>query len=153
MSDGNLSRCDPSPPTHLTAVRADDRTWSPDIDVFERGGTLVVRVDLPGTTLSDVRVKVSQDEVTVFGRRRQEPHEVDDKWLHAERAFGRFCRVIELTAGAWPEKAGATFAGGVLEIKVPVMVSHDSRTSASATDYETFMVAVQPGFIDAGDAA
>jgi HSP20 family molecular chaperone IbpA len=100
-------------------------TWSPDVDVFERGDMLIVRIDLPGVSLSDVRVEIADDELTVCGERRSEGRQADDHWQNEERAYGRFFRRVPLPDGAWPTRATTMLANGVLEIAVPV-VSWDS---------------------------
>lgn len=96
-------------------------TWSPDADVFERQETLVVRIDLPGVSLSDIRVEISEDDLTVSGERRCGAHEAGDAWQNEERASGRFVRRVPLPDGAWPTRAKTTLADGVLEIIVPVV--------------------------------
>ena len=45
--------------------------WSPQVDVFEREGNLVVRADLPGLTKDD-RVEVRDDALVIEGERRRE---------------------------------------------------------------------------------
>lgn len=105
---------------------------------------LVARIDLPGTPLSCVHVEVSEDEVIVSGRRPPETRERGDTWSHAERAYGRFSRVIPLPAGAWPERARATFRDGVLDIKVPVMAPDARLVSPFGADRTLRVVQVQP---------
>jgi HSP20 family protein len=96
-------------------------TWSPDADVFERHELFVVKMDLPGLSESDVRVEISEDELTIMGERGSEWHEGDDSWQNEERPWGRFFRRVPLPDGAWPTRAHTTLANGVLEITVPVV--------------------------------
>ncbi len=102
-------------------------TWSPDVDVIESAGGLVARIDLPGVQMSDVAIEITEDGLTVSGKRRREPHHADDNWQVAERAYGHFFRTILLPARARVELAQATFGDGVLEIVVPATISeiHD----------------------------
>jgi len=102
-------------------------TWSPDVDVIESAGALVARIGLPGVRMSDMAIEITEDDLTVSGERRREPHHVDDNWHVAERPYGRFFRTILLPARARMERARATFGDGVLEILVPVETSemHD----------------------------
>jgi len=102
-------------------------TWSPDVDVIESADRLVARIDLPGVRMSDVTIEITEDDLTVSGTRRREPHHVDDNWHVAERAYGHFFRTILLPDRARVERAQATFGDGVLEILVPVDTSemHD----------------------------
>ena len=96
-------------------------TWSPDVDVFERQDTLIVRMDLPGVSLSDVRIEIAQDELTISGERRYESHQPGDHWQSEERTYGRFFRRVALPDGAWSTRAATTLANGVLEITIPVV--------------------------------
>ena len=98
-------------------------TWSPDVDVIEGAGGLVARIDLPGVRMSDVTIEITEDDLTVSGKRRREPHHVDDNWHVAERAYGHFFRTILLPDRARVERAQATLGDGVLEIVVPLATS------------------------------
>ena len=48
------------------------RMWAPQIEVFERNEKFVVRVDLPGLKKEDVKIEVTQDELTIEGERKME---------------------------------------------------------------------------------
>src|SRR5262249_29638037 len=41
--------------------------FSPNVDIFERGGKLVVRADLPGLTKDDVKVDITEDALLIEG--------------------------------------------------------------------------------------
>ena len=92
---------------------------SPPVEVLEREGNLIVRVDLPGLTKDDVRVEVSEDTLTIEGERRSEHETEQAGLLHCERTYGRFRRQVPLPEGANAEQATANFKDGVLEISVP----------------------------------
>lgn len=112
--------------------------WSPDVDAVERRDSFVARIDLPGTPISEIHVEISEDEVTVYGQRPRDPHERDDTWSHAERAYGWFFRVLPLPVGASAEGATAVLRDGVLEIRVP-LTSLDSA-DAPTPDKTTIQV-------------
>ena len=86
---------------------------------------LIVRIDLPGVPWSDIRIDISEDELTVSGERRCDAHEADDHWQNEECAYGRFFRRVPLPDGAWPTHARTSLVEGVLEITVPV-IARDS---------------------------
>jgi HSP20 family protein len=92
--------------------------WTPDVDVFERDGKLVVRADLPGLSPDDVRVEVEDGALTIEGERRQEREIEGAGTYHAERVYGMFRRVIPLPDGVDPESAEARFENGVLEVSI-----------------------------------
>jgi HSP20 family protein len=84
--------------------------------VFERGGSLVVRADLPGLDRNDVRVRVDDDSITIEGERRAEHEEKREGYYHSERSYGSFARTVPLPRGADRSTCEAVFENGVLEV-------------------------------------
>lgn len=93
--------------------------WSPQVEVFERGGKLIVHADLPGLTKDDIKVDVNDDAIRIRGERRQEQEESKEGYYRSERSYGSFYREIPLPGGVKAEEANATFRNGVLEITLP----------------------------------
>lgn len=93
--------------------------WSPQIEVFERGGNLVVHADLPGVRRGDVEVNVDGDVLTIRGERRQEHRETEGGYRRTERSYGTFFRQIPLPDGVDPDEVQASYEDGVLEVVVP----------------------------------
>jgi HSP20 family protein len=94
-------------------------TWSPQIDVIERGDNLVVRADLPGLRKEDVNIDVQDDALTIQGERREEYEDTREGVFMSERSYGRFFRSIPLPDGVNPDDVNAKFSDGVLEITMP----------------------------------
>lgn len=95
--------------------------WSPQIDVLEREGKFLVRVDLPGMTREQVKVEATNEFLTISGERRFEIKKEEKEGLfYNERSFGSFYRAIPLPEGVDVAKATAEFKNGVLEVVVPV---------------------------------
>jgi HSP20 family protein len=92
--------------------------WSPQVEMFERKGKLVVRADLPGLTREDVKVELDDDAITIRGERRREHEENREGYYRSERSYGSFYRTIPLPEGVNGEAAKATFRDGVLEIEM-----------------------------------
>ena len=90
--------------------------WSPQVEMFERDGQLVVRADLPGLTKDDVNVELADDGITIEGERRSETEENAPGFYRSERSYGKFYRRLPLPEGVKAENADATFNNGVLEI-------------------------------------
>ena len=93
--------------------------WSPELEVFHRGGELVIRVDLPGLTKDDVKVDVSENQLTIEGERQRQHEEEREGVYRSERSYGRFYRVLPLPEGVIADQAKAAFRDGVLEITMP----------------------------------
>jgi HSP20 family protein len=93
--------------------------WSPQIEVLEREGSLIVRADLPGLRKDDIKVEISDDRLTLKGERRQEDMEEREGYYRSERSYGGFYRSIPLPAGVNANDAKASFRDGVLEVTIP----------------------------------
>ncbi len=88
--------------------------WSPQVEVFERGGQLVVRADLPGMTRDDINIEVTDDSLVIRGERKSEREENEEGYYRSERSYGSFYRQIPLPEGVNAENANATFRNGML---------------------------------------
>lgn len=93
--------------------------WSPDVEVFHRSSEFVIRVDLPGLTKDDVKVDVTDNQLTIEGERHREHEEEREGVYRSERSYGRFYRAIPLPEGVIADQAKASFKDGVLEITMP----------------------------------
>ena len=88
--------------------------WTPQIEMHERDGKLVVKADLPGLNRDDVKVELEDNVLTIEGERKDERKDERSGW--SERSYGRFLRAITLPEGIRTENTNATFKNGVLEI-------------------------------------
>jgi HSP20 family protein len=95
-------------------------TWLPGIDVFERDNRLVTRIDLPGVKRENVKVEVTDGQLTITGERKNETEEKKEQYYRCEREYGTFYRTVPLPEGVKFEEVKATFADGVLEVIVPL---------------------------------
>jgi HSP20 family protein len=93
--------------------------WAPDIEMFERKGELVVRADLPGLTRDDVKVEITDSELTIQGERKEEKEQKEKGYYASERSYGAFYRCVALPEGAKADEAKASFKDGVLEVTMP----------------------------------
>jgi HSP20 family protein len=101
--------------------------WRPAIEVKSENGKLLLKADLPGVSVEDVKVSVADGILTVEGERKHEKESKAEGYFHSERAFGKFCRSIALPDGAKVEDASAEFANGVLEVTVPIPETPGNR--------------------------
>lgn len=99
--------------------QAQQALWSPQVEVFEREGQIVVRADLPGLSKEDVQIQVEDDVLTLRGERKSEHEERQKGFYRSERSYGTFQRSFRLPEGVDSEQVQANFKDGVLEITVP----------------------------------
>ena len=89
------------------------------LDMFDEGGTLVVKADLPGIGKDDLNIRVVEGNLLISGERRHE-EKVDRKEYHRyERTIGTFSRTIPLPEGIDSGAITATLKDGVLELRIP----------------------------------
>ncbi len=102
--------------------------WWPSIDVSEREGKMIVRADLPGISTNDVKVELTDGNLTIRGERRREREEEKEGIRRSERSYGHFFRSIPLPESINADQVRAQFKDGVLEVTIPVPESHRAKT-------------------------
>ena len=103
----------------MAGAPATGRPWLPSVDMCETKDDLVLRVELPGVREKDVAVSITGDLLTIKGERRWDDESKDQKFLHVERVYGQFERLIQLPMAVQADKVKAAYRDGVLEIKLP----------------------------------
>jgi HSP20 family protein len=116
--------------------QAEAAAWSPALEVFERGGNLVVRAELPGLTKDDVKVEVTDDRLILQGERKHEQEERREGRYHSEWSYGQFYRQIPLPEGAKIDETRAQFNNGVLEVSIPVPETQRRQIPVETTGKE-----------------
>ncbi len=101
--------------------------FSPEVEVLERDGKLIVRADLPGLSKDDVNVEVSEHFLTIEGERKREHEKTEEGVYSCERTYGHFYREIPLPEGLKTDTAKANFKNGVLEITFDAPKSAQNR--------------------------
>lgn len=94
--------------------------WSPQVEMFQRKGELILRADLPGLGKDDVKIELADGAVTIEGERRDEREGKREGFHNSERRYGKFHRRVQLPEGADLESVEASFRDGVLEITMPL---------------------------------
>ncbi|MDA8414596.1 MAG: Hsp20/alpha crystallin family protein [Desulfobacteraceae bacterium] len=92
---------------------------SPAVDVFEEGGSIVVKAELPGLTRKDIEVKLIDNTLEISGEKSTEEKIDRRDYLKVERSYGKFSRTLRLPEGLDGEHVKASFSDGVLEIRIP----------------------------------
>jgi HSP20 family molecular chaperone IbpA len=93
-------------------------TFSPPVEVIDRGGELVVQVALPGVNRDDITVEVIGGYLVIAGLRHGEPTN-GQVYRHAEIPRGPFRRVLPLPTEAAPEPLRIDVKEGLLRVTMP----------------------------------
>lgn len=95
------------------------RRWLPAMDLSETDTDYWVRIELPGVKKEDVEITITQDILTIKGKRQREQKEEKEGYHRVERYYGEFQRSVRLPGGVDADKVEATYKDGVLEIRLP----------------------------------
>jgi HSP20 family protein len=95
-----------------------DRTWVPALDVWETENDIVYSLDLPGIPEEKVSVEFENGALTVSAERERSSDVKQDGFYRYERRVGSFARSISLPEGVTEDGIKASFADGVLEVRV-----------------------------------
>ena len=95
------------------------RTWLPAVDMHETKDDLVLSVEVPGVSEKDVKVTINGDLLSIRGERRVDDEVKDRQYLHVERVYGQFERLVQLPMAVQADKVKATYRDGLLQITLP----------------------------------
>ena len=95
------------------------RRWVPAMDLVETDDSYVLKADLPGLADEDVDIEVAENVLTVSGERKAGHEEKREGFVRVERSYGSFRRSLTLPKGVDAEAVTASFANGVLEVRIP----------------------------------
>ena len=93
--------------------------WSPPVDVEETPEELVLRAELPGMNREDIDIELEDGVLTIQGEKREEQRGENVTGLLYERRWGTFTRRFTLPRAVSPERVTASYANGILTVRVP----------------------------------
>lgn len=95
------------------------RRWVPAMDLVETQDHIVLRADLPGMTEDDVTLEIEKGVLTISGERSTQQEVEHAGSYRLERATGSFSRSLTLPDGVDVAAVAASYANGVLEVRIP----------------------------------
>ena len=90
------------------------------LDVVRHENGVTLRLDVPGIDPGQLEVTVDRGVLTISGKREEERTE-NDKFFVRERTMGTFTRRLRLSENLNADAVEASYANGVLEVRVPVL--------------------------------
>jgi HSP20 family protein len=93
--------------------------WRPTVDIYEKGGEMVVHAEIPGVKKEDISLEMNDNVMTIKGKRTTEEEVDEDGYYRKERHFGSFQRSIPLSEAVDVEQVKAAYRDGVLEVRIP----------------------------------
>ncbi len=105
--------------------------WMPAVDIFETPDKdVVVKVDLPDVKREDIKVTFENNVLVIEGQREFVANVERDRFYRVERAHGQFRRSFSLPATVDAGRVDASYADGVLTVKLPQREETKPKTIA-----------------------
>ena len=104
-----------------------ERSLIAPIEVFDSDGNTVVRLELPGMTMDDVDISVSDGLLTIKGEKKSEKEMKEEDCYCSERVYGSFRRTLSVPKGLDESNIHATYDNGVLEVVLPKIEEKKGR--------------------------
>ena len=90
--------------------------WAPSVDVLQKDGDLIVRVEMPGVKPEDIDIAVHDRVLTIYGEREVDEEEERAGYYIRELRHGSFRRSMLLAEDMDEEKIHARYQNGILEV-------------------------------------
>ena len=90
----------------------------PALNFFERDDALVVKAEIAGLDREKLDVEIEGHRLMLSGARAVPPDPKEGRYHRRERRFGEFRRVFRLPYEVDREKATASYADGVLTVRL-----------------------------------
>jgi HSP20 family protein len=92
--------------------------WMPAVNIIEREKDYKIDMAVPGLDKKDFNIEIENDQIVVWGERKEEKVEEKDKITKREFHYGSFKRSFTLPETADAEKINANYNNGVLSISI-----------------------------------
>jgi HSP20 family protein len=89
------------------------------VDVYETNNEIVVKTMTAGVKKEDLQISVSREQLTIRGKRDNEPRAYQHTYHAQELFWGTFSRTVDLPDEVDIEQASATEHHGLVTIKLP----------------------------------
>lgn len=89
------------------------------IDVYQTSAEIVIKSTIAGVKPEDLDIAITNDMVTVKGRRSKDEEVSNDDYYYRECYWGNFSRSVILPVEVEAEKSKATLKNGILTIRLP----------------------------------
>jgi HSP20 family protein len=99
-----------------SAVRGE--TWKPPVDVIEKDGNLILRIEVPGVDEKGIDLKLEGRVLRIKGEKKPESDANGFTCHQVESHYGTFTRSFTLPDSAASDQIKAAYKNGVLTITI-----------------------------------
>ena len=89
------------------------------VDVYQNKDDIIVQSTVAGVNPEDLEVNITNEAVTIRGKRERMEKIEDKDYFYQECFWGRFSRSIILPQEVDPEKSTAVLKNGILIVQMP----------------------------------
>ena len=93
--------------------------WQPAVDIYEDGGSVVIKAELPDVDQKDIEVRIENNTLTLRGERKLDQTIKKENFHRIERYYGSFQRSFVLPQAIDQERINAVCDRGILTITLP----------------------------------
>lgn len=104
------------------------------IDVYQTPEEIIIKSVIAGVNPKDLDISITNDMVTIRGKREQEEEVSEGDYYYRECFWGSFSRAVILPAEVDANNAKATFKNGILTIRLPKIEKVRTKKLAIDTD-------------------
>lgn len=114
---------------HLVSplFRQHEYNWMPHIDVYESPDEIIILADLAGINKEELQIELNRRKIKIAGVRKIISVFKKTRYCLAEIPHGHFIRNIILPAAVDAESAMATYADGILMIRINKQADHKTH--------------------------
>ncbi len=94
-------------------------TWSPSVDIVERGNEVVLKIDLPEVNQNEIDIRVEESTLIIQGERKFVKESSEENYIQIERPYGTFRRTFTVPRTIDQEGIRASYKDGVLRVILP----------------------------------
>jgi HSP20 family protein len=95
-------------------------TWVPHVDLCQTEDRVLIRAELPGVALPDIRLTFEKDILRLEGIKRETDKSLRRRCYYClERRYGKFDRCINIDWIVNPREIHASLNKGILTVEIP----------------------------------
>jgi HSP20 family protein len=99
-------------------VKDEKVNWMPAVNITERENDYKIDLAVPGLDKKDFNIEIENNQIVVWGERKEEKLEEKEKATKREFQYGSFKRSFTLPETADAEKINASYNNGVLSVSI-----------------------------------
>src|SRR3989344_7803275 len=121
----SIPKDDESEENRIELTAHEENSTSPEdegeltVDIYDKGDSIVIQSTVAGVKPDDLDVAITNDTVTIRGRREQQEEVEEENYYYKELFWGGFSRTVILPEEVEEDMAEAVLKHGLLTIRLP----------------------------------